>query len=112
MTLPHHLRTIIRTMVRAIVWIMAQTMLRAGGRVIVAIACVGLMGMGLVSCGGGQRDDRAEVEFWTMQLQPQYTEYFTTLISQFEREIYEAENLTAEKVLETARKNYQKYLSG
>lgn len=28
----------------------------------------------------------AEVEFWTMQLQPQFTDYFNQLISQFEQE--------------------------
>lgn len=28
----------------------------------------------------------AEVEFWTMQLQPQFTDYFNQLIGQFERE--------------------------
>lgn len=28
----------------------------------------------------------AEVEFWTMQLQPQFTDYFNQLIAQFERE--------------------------
>jgi len=27
-----------------------------------------------------------EVEFWTMQLQPQFTDYFNTLIAQFEKE--------------------------
>ena len=28
----------------------------------------------------------AEVEFWTMQLQPQFTDYFNSLIAQFEKE--------------------------
>ena len=47
-----------------------------------AIAIVGL----LVSCGSWQGDNRAVVEFWTMQLQPQYTDYFNGLIAQFERD--------------------------
>jgi putative chitobiose transport system substrate-binding protein len=49
---------------------------------------VAVLPMGLVSCGyfAGARDDRSVVEFWTMQLQPQYTDYFDRLIAQFERE--------------------------
>nr|WP_242041807.1 sugar ABC transporter substrate-binding protein [Alkalinema sp. FACHB-956] len=40
----------------------------------------------LISCGGnGQKAaGSGEVEFWTMQLQPQYTSYFNQLISRFE----------------------------
>jgi putative chitobiose transport system substrate-binding protein len=36
----------------------------------------------------GQSNSAAggEVEFWTMQLQPQFTDYFTPLIAQFEKE--------------------------
>ncbi|MGB8698203.1 MAG: sugar ABC transporter substrate-binding protein [Thermosynechococcaceae cyanobacterium] len=30
--------------------------------------------------------DKAEIEFWTMQLQPKFTDYFNNLISQFEKE--------------------------
>jgi putative chitobiose transport system substrate-binding protein len=55
-------------------------------RVIAAIGCLFLLMAGLVSCNPGKRDDRAEIEFWTMQLQPQYTDYFTAIISQFERD--------------------------
>jgi putative chitobiose transport system substrate-binding protein len=57
------------------------------------IALLGLMVSWLVSCspattesadqsaGGAQ-----EVEFWTMQLQPEFTDYFNTLIAAFEQE--------------------------
>jgi putative chitobiose transport system substrate-binding protein len=55
-------------------------------RVIAAIGCLFLLMVGLVSCNPGKQDDRAEIEFWTMQLQPQYTDYFTAVISQFERD--------------------------
>jgi putative chitobiose transport system substrate-binding protein len=55
-------------------------------RSIVILICTVLVLTGLVSCLGGKQDDRKEVEFWTMQLQPQYTDYFTTLIAQFEQE--------------------------
>lgn len=58
------------------------------GRGLLTIGCVLLLIMGLVSCSVSQPDDRqrVEVEFWTMQLQPQYTDYFTALIAQFEQE--------------------------
>ncbi|MCU0570051.1 MAG: sugar ABC transporter substrate-binding protein [Oculatellaceae cyanobacterium Prado106] len=35
--------------------------------------------------GGQAASGQAEVEFWTMQLQPQFTDYFNTLIGQFEQ---------------------------
>ncbi|WAL60366.1 ABC transporter substrate-binding protein [Thermocoleostomius sinensis] len=35
---------------------------------------------------GQSASDTAEVEFWTMQLQPEFTDYFNELIAQFERE--------------------------
>ncbi len=45
----------------------------------------------LVSCGSGhapsgnnQTSGKPEVEFWTMQLKPQYTDYFNQLIATFE----------------------------
>lgn len=53
----------------------------------------GLLGLLLcwaVSCSTGNtgirqgRTDRQEVEFWTMQLQPQFTDYFNKLIATFE----------------------------
>lgn len=46
----------------------------------------------LISCGnpntadGGTADGPQEVEFWTMQLQPDFTDYFNTLIESFESE--------------------------
>jgi putative chitobiose transport system substrate-binding protein len=47
----------------------------------------------LVACGGGQpngsgpsADGTQEVEFWTMQLQPDFTDYFNTLIATYESE--------------------------
>jgi putative chitobiose transport system substrate-binding protein len=43
-----------------------------------------LLGL-MVSCGGsGAVDRRTEIEFWTMQLQPKYTDYFNGLIREFE----------------------------
>jgi putative chitobiose transport system substrate-binding protein len=49
-------------------------------RFLCAVLLTVLVGCGLVT----SRDDRAVVEFWTMQLQPQYTEYFDRLIAKFE----------------------------
>ena len=55
-------------------------------------ALLGFVLSWLVSCGGapsGGRQQAAgqpEVEFWTMQLQPQFTDYFNQLIATFERE--------------------------
>lgn len=54
-------------------------------------ACLGLMLSWLVSCspgtsGGSSTAIAPEVEFWTMQLQPQFTDYFNTLIASFEQE--------------------------
>lgn len=38
-----------------------------------------------VSCNSGpSSSDSAEIEFWTMQLQPQFTQYFNQLIGEFE----------------------------
>ncbi|NJM56309.1 MAG: sugar ABC transporter substrate-binding protein [Synechococcales cyanobacterium RU_4_20] len=53
-----------------------------------------LMGLllcwGITSCGSTGRSsggaNAGEVEFWTMQLQPKYTDYFNTLIADFEQE--------------------------
>jgi putative chitobiose transport system substrate-binding protein len=45
---------------------------------------VGLITVWLISCGGNLTTRPTEVEFWTMQLQPQYTNYFNQLIAQFE----------------------------
>ncbi len=54
------------------------------------LALVGLCLSWLLSCGGprggSQGDGTQEVEFWTMQLQPDFTDYFNTLIAQFEAE--------------------------
>ncbi|MEM8779444.1 MAG: sugar ABC transporter substrate-binding protein [Cyanobacteria bacterium P01_G01_bin.49] len=50
-------------------------------------AILGLMLSWLVSCNGGQPPASSqELEFWTMQLQPQFTPYFTELIQEFEQE--------------------------
>jgi len=40
----------------------------------------------LVSCGGSPTSNPAtpEIEFWTMQLQPEFTDYFNNLITKFE----------------------------
>jgi putative chitobiose transport system substrate-binding protein len=39
----------------------------------------------LASCFGGQKANSNEIEFWTMQLQPKFTKYFTDAIGQFEQ---------------------------
>jgi putative chitobiose transport system substrate-binding protein len=61
-------------------------------------AIFGLLGLCLswmVSCGsssptetgkGPAPDGKKEIEFWTMQLQPKFTDYFNTLIGNFEKE--------------------------
>ncbi|MFB2892562.1 sugar ABC transporter substrate-binding protein [Aerosakkonemataceae cyanobacterium BLCC-F50] len=53
-------------------------------------ALFGLLLSWIVSCGTGNVSNnqatsgRQEVEFWTMQLQPQFTDYFNQLIASFE----------------------------
>ncbi|MEZ2237187.1 sugar ABC transporter substrate-binding protein [Microcoleus sp.] len=51
---------------------------------------VGLLLSALVSCGkpavNSQTQNSAALEFWTMQLQPQFTEYFNQTIANFEKE--------------------------
>jgi len=53
-------------------------------------ALLGLMISWLVACGSGQpsatapADGSQEVEFWTMQLQPDFTDYFNGLIADYE----------------------------
>ncbi|WP_413165514.1 ABC transporter substrate-binding protein [Capilliphycus salinus ALCB114379] len=54
-------------------------------------ALVGLLLSFVVSCAtvssdNNQNDNRQEIEFWTMQLQPQFTDYFNQLIANFEAE--------------------------
>lgn len=61
-------------------------------------AIFGLLGLCLswmVSCGGSNSSEtgkgtvpggKTEIEFWTMQLQPKFTDYFKTLIGNFEKE--------------------------
>ncbi len=62
----------------------------------ILFALVGLALSWLVSCGtsepssnSGQQPaagGKQEIEFWTMQLQPQFTDYFNQLIARFEQE--------------------------
>lgn len=55
-------------------------------------ALLGLSLSWLMSCSSGQGSSEStesgvqEVEFWTMQLQPQFTDYFNQLIAEFETE--------------------------
>lgn len=57
-------------------------------------AVLALIGLGLswlVSCASPSAnsdaaDGQQEIEFWTMQLQPKFTDYFNTLISEYEAE--------------------------
>ena len=60
---------------------------RSARPILIGICCAMVLGL-LASCGqwGDKNDRRTTVEFWTMQLQPQYTDYFTGVISQFETE--------------------------
>ncbi|MEC4983036.1 MAG: sugar ABC transporter substrate-binding protein [Oscillatoria sp. PMC 1068.18] len=46
----------------------------------------GLLLTWVVSCGGASTSNSPELEFWTMQLQPEFTEYFNDLIAKFEAE--------------------------
>ncbi|NMF85118.1 sugar ABC transporter substrate-binding protein [Nodosilinea sp. P-1105] len=55
------------------------------------LTLVGLLLSWLVACGDGQpgpstQDGRQEIEFWTMQLQPDFTDYFNDLIAEYEAE--------------------------
>lgn len=56
------------------------------------LALVGVLLSWVISCGGPRgntsinADGKQEVEFWTMQLQPNFTDYFNDLIAQFETE--------------------------
>ncbi|OLP17658.1 ABC transporter substrate-binding protein [Leptolyngbya sp. 'hensonii'] len=56
-------------------------------------ALLGLLMSWMISCGGnpsgsgqGPTSGKQEIEFWTMQLQPQFTDYFQTLIATFEKQ--------------------------
>lgn len=53
-----------------------------------AFLLAGLCLSWLVSCGGGGStgNSSGEIEFWTMQLQPQFTSYFEEVIAKFKRE--------------------------
>ncbi|MEM1369993.1 MAG: sugar ABC transporter substrate-binding protein [Cyanobacteria bacterium P01_H01_bin.15] len=46
---------------------------------------VGLLGSGLISCQKRpQASSETDIEFWTMQLQPEFTDYFNDLITTYE----------------------------
>lgn len=59
-------------------------------------ALLGFVLSWLVSCGGGTpsssggqpntAEGKQEIEFWTMQLQPEFTDYFNKLIANFEQQ--------------------------
>lgn len=58
-----------------------------------SLALLGLLLSWVISCGTGnvtngarQSSSNGEIEFWTMQLQPEFTDYFKNLISSFEAE--------------------------
>ncbi|MGD1951428.1 MAG: ABC transporter substrate-binding protein [Leptolyngbyaceae cyanobacterium] len=46
-------------------------------------AAAGVM-LAAAGCGGTEQSGKQEVEFWTMQLQPKFTDYFDQLIADFE----------------------------
>lgn len=58
------------------------------------LALLGFVLSWLVSCGGGTPSTggqsatggKQEIEFWTMQLQPEFTDYFNQLIADFEQQ--------------------------
>lgn len=58
------------------------------GRRFLSFVLVGLLlSWGLTACGGPRQSANSnEVEFWTMQLQPKFTDYFNGLIAEFESE--------------------------
>jgi putative chitobiose transport system substrate-binding protein len=49
-------------------------------------ALLGVLLSWLVSCQSSKPTASPDLQFWTMQLQPQFTQYFTELISTFEKE--------------------------
>jgi putative chitobiose transport system substrate-binding protein len=46
---------------------------------------LGILSTILSSCFGGKKVNSNEIEFWTMQLKPKFTKYFTDAIEQFEQ---------------------------
>jgi putative chitobiose transport system substrate-binding protein len=70
-------------------------MLRISWKKSLLFALCGLLLSWLVGCMGGipssntgqqAAGGKQEIEFWTMQLQPQFTDYFNSLIGKFEQE--------------------------
>lgn len=53
-------------------------------------AVLGLLVSWLVSCTPSGGSDTGELEFWTMQLKPQFSDYFAEVIAEFEAENPEA----------------------
>ncbi|HHP7232117.1 MAG TPA: ABC transporter substrate-binding protein, partial [Xenococcaceae cyanobacterium] len=49
-----------------------------------AIVAIGLILGMLLGCNASESDDSAELEFWTMQLAPQFNDYFAKLNGNFE----------------------------
>lgn len=54
---------------------------------LLSFALAGLL-LGTASCGGAGSSGASsnEIEFWTMELQPKFTDYFNALITEFEQE--------------------------
>lgn len=67
-------------------------MLKINWKKLGIFALCGLLLSWMVSCSGGpagssnQQGGTQQVEFWTMQLQPKFTDYFNQLIATFEKE--------------------------
>lgn len=51
-----------------------------------ALTLVGLLSSWLISCGNASNSGKTEVEFWTMQLSPDFDDYFNALIEEYEAE--------------------------
>ncbi|MEL6930749.1 MAG: extracellular solute-binding protein, partial [Cyanobacteria bacterium J06600_6] len=47
---------------------------------------LGTIGSGLVACNPQKKSDSDQLEFWTMQLKPNFTEYFTEVNNAFEQQ--------------------------
>ena len=65
-----------------------NSMKRKSWQLFAVFGLVGLLLAAVVSCGkpavNSQANNTQEIEFWTMQLQPQFTEYFNKTIADFE----------------------------
>ncbi len=69
--------TVWNCLTRPRAWQRLVGLLIVGGLTLILVSCSGFQ-------GGPTRDRPTTIEFWTMQLQPKYTDYFNQLIGEFE----------------------------